>query len=134
MKRISRTYLPILGLAAALLAPGCGGDSGSSNTSNQNSSQTGSGGSTSSSSSGPSSCTPTRCKNDVEYTAYSQMFCDLTDMGPCGAQDKARVKCSLANETCTADGVQDRSSVEAACKAELDAFDKCNAALAGSGS
>jgi hypothetical protein len=62
------------------------------------------------------------------------MFCDATDKGPCGPQDKARVQCSLANETCTADGIQDRSKVEAACKAELDAFDKCNAALAASGS
>lgn len=130
--RISRMDLPTLGLAAALLASACGGDSGS-NTSNQSSSQTGSGGSTSSSG-GPSSCTPTRCPNDAQYNLFSQEFCDAEDKGPCAAQDKAHVQCALANETCTADGIQDRAKVQAACKAEIDAWQMCNATLAGSGS
>jgi hypothetical protein len=129
MMGISRKYLPVLGFAAALLASACGGDSGS-NTSNQNSSQTGSGGS--SSSSGPSSCAPTKCPKDVEYSLYSQQFCDDVENGSCAAQWKARVQCALANETCTAAGIQDRAKVKAACQAQIDALNMCDPTLGGS--
>lgn len=129
MMRSSGLHLWMVGLAAALVMQGCGGDSGPG-TSNQNAGQTGAGGGASSKG-GPSSCTPTRCPKDVEYTVYSQQYCDDAEKGPCGAELKAKVQCALANETCTADGIQDRSKVDEVCKAELDAFDKCNATLAG---
>lgn len=125
MMRVSRNHLLIVALAAALFSPGCGGNSGSS-TNDQNAMQTGSGGSTSSK--GPSSCTPTHCTADVEYTLYSQQYCDNAENGPCGAELKAKVQCELANDTCTADNVQDRDKVNAACQSQISAFDMCSAA------
>ena len=121
--KFSRRYSLVLGLAAAL-AQGCGGDSTGTPGGGNNNGGSGSGGS---GNTALSSCNPTNCMNDAQYNIYSQAACDTAEAGKCGAAFKAKNACSIKNDKCNPNGGQDHSAVKAACAAEFDAWEKCNA-------
>jgi hypothetical protein len=126
--KLSRMFSLVLGLAG-LLSQACGGDNsgpGGGTGGMGAGAAPGSGGATSSGT--PSTCTPTRCKNDPDYSTNPQEYCDIQEQGPCGAPFKAFVACSLAHDTCLPDGNQDYTKIQASCSAENSAASMCFAA------
>ena len=127
--KLSRTFSVVLGLAAAL-SQGCGGDSSSGPSGGSGGSGGGDPGN-SNTASGPSSCSPTHCTNDPQYSVFSEDYCALMKMdadgkdAQCGKEFLAKNTCSLAHDKCNASNGQDYDVVMAACMAEFTAWQNC---------
>jgi hypothetical protein len=69
-------------------------------------------------------CTSTNCP--VDQTAIPDSVCNLILGSHCRGVAMAYYACSLAHDSCQADGTQDGSKVTTSCASETDAFTTCD--------
>jgi len=115
-----RQFVAVLSVGVAVVITGCSGDSSNSG---------GSGGSTGTGTTGAGGASPgNACRNTkcADPFALTDQACDALLMSSCADQARAYFACSLAHDTCKADGTQDGSMVATSCSNETHAFVTCN--------